>query len=238
MRLHGLPGCEAGAARLWVGPGRSLVGKVAILQSSSCCWLAPCRRTPRPLPPLPTSRPHSSFVHSPAACRCPPGHGDIYPSLLGSGMLDRLIAGEPAQHSTAGTFLSFYIREACLPCCTTGCPSRHACMCCLCLLPSPVLRLLCAAPAHTHHPKLLPLHRLLPPPCTWRPPPADGNTYLFVSNSDNLGATLDLDLLAHFAGTDAGFLMEVRLLLLLRFGGVCLLRNSTASRAACPGQAD
>lgn len=23
--------------------------------------------------------------------RCPPGHGDIYPSLLGSGMLDRLI---------------------------------------------------------------------------------------------------------------------------------------------------
>ena len=39
--------------------------------------------------------------------------------------------------------------------------------------------------------------------------PADGITYLFVSNSDNLGATLDLDLLAHFAGTDAGFLMEV-----------------------------
>ena len=25
--------------------------------------------------------------------RCPPGHGDIYPSLLGSGMLDRLIDG-------------------------------------------------------------------------------------------------------------------------------------------------
>eukprot|EP00798_Chlamydomonas_sp_ICE-L_P024748 gene24748-10386_t len=23
--------------------------------------------------------------------RCPPGHGDIYPSLLGSGMLDKLI---------------------------------------------------------------------------------------------------------------------------------------------------
>lgn len=41
------------------------------------------------------------------------------------------------------------------------------------------------------------------------PPPADGITYLFVSNSDNLGATLDLGLLAHFAATDAGFLMEV-----------------------------
>ena len=25
------------------------------------------------------------------ACRCPPGHGDIYCSLLGSGMLDRLV---------------------------------------------------------------------------------------------------------------------------------------------------
>jgi UDP-N-acetylglucosamine pyrophosphorylase len=24
---------------------------------------------------------------------CPPGHGDIYPSLMGSGMLDKLIAG-------------------------------------------------------------------------------------------------------------------------------------------------
>ncbi|KAL4420192.1 hypothetical protein ABPG77_011408 [Micractinium sp. CCAP 211/92] len=60
---------------------------------------------------------------------CPPGHGDIYPSLLGSGMLDRLIA--------------------------------------------------------------------------------DGITYLFVSNSDNLGATLDLDLLAYFAGSGKGFLMEV-----------------------------
>jgi hypothetical protein len=31
-----------------------------------------------------------------------------------------------------------------------------------------------------------------------------------VSNSDNLGATLDLDLLAHFAHSDAGFMMEVR----------------------------
>lgn len=42
-------------------------------------------------------------------------------------------------------------------------------------------------------------------PCT----ATDGITYLFVSNSDNLGATLDLDLLAYFARTDKGFLMEV-----------------------------
>eukprot|EP00887_Chlorella_sp_A99_P004156 scaffold23.g4156.t1 len=33
--------------------------------------------------------------------------------------------------------------------------------------------------------------------------------YLFVSNSDNLGATLDLDLLAYFASSDSAFLMEV-----------------------------
>ncbi len=25
---------------------------------------------------------------------CPPGHGDIYPSLLGSGLLDELLSGE------------------------------------------------------------------------------------------------------------------------------------------------
>ena len=60
---------------------------------------------------------------------CPPGHGDIYPSLLGSGMLSRLIDA--------------------------------------------------------------------------------GVEYLFVSNSDNLGATLDVDLLVHFASSKAPFLMEV-----------------------------
>ena len=38
---------------------------------------------------------------------------------------------------------------------------------------------------------------------------ADGVKYLFVSNSDNLGATLDLDLLAYFASSDSAFLMEV-----------------------------
>ncbi|KAL6783866.1 UGP1 [Auxenochlorella protothecoides x Auxenochlorella symbiontica] len=60
---------------------------------------------------------------------CPPGHGDIYPSLLGSGMLDRLLK--------------------------------------------------------------------------------KGLKFLFVSNSDNLGATLDLDLLAYFASSDKSFVMEV-----------------------------
>lgn len=60
---------------------------------------------------------------------CPPGHGDLYPSLLGSGWLDRLLA--------------------------------------------------------------------------------DGVKYMFVSNSDNLGASLDLDLLAYFAASDKPFLMEV-----------------------------
>jgi len=59
----------------------------------------------------------------------PPGHGDIYPSLLGSGLLDRLLA--------------------------------------------------------------------------------EGARILFVSNSDNLGATLDLDLLSYFAESGLSFLMEV-----------------------------
>ena len=37
---------------------------------------------------------------------------------------------------------------------------------------------------------------------------ADGFMYMFVSNSDNLGATLDLSILTHFATTDAPFMME------------------------------
>jgi phosphoglucomutase len=37
---------------------------------------------------------------------------------------------------------------------------------------------------------------------------ADGYKYMFVSNSDNLGATLDLKILTHFATTDAPFMME------------------------------
>ena len=60
---------------------------------------------------------------------CPPGHGDLYPSLLGSGWLDRLLN--------------------------------------------------------------------------------DGVRFLFVSNADNLGASLDLRLLGYFAKSNAPFLMEV-----------------------------
>lgn len=60
---------------------------------------------------------------------CPPGHGDIYPSLLGSGLLDRLLAR--------------------------------------------------------------------------------GIKFMFVSNSDNLGATVDVKLLHYFADQDLSFLMEV-----------------------------
>jgi len=60
---------------------------------------------------------------------CPPGHGDIFPSLVGSGLLDHLLAR--------------------------------------------------------------------------------GITYMFVSNSDNLGATVDLKLLQYFASEELSFLMEV-----------------------------
>ena len=75
-----------------------------------------------------TMRP-ASYPQAPDMEWAPPGHGDIYPSLLGSGLLDSLLE--------------------------------------------------------------------------------DGVEYLFVSNSDNLGATLDLDLLHHFASSDKAFLMEV-----------------------------
>jgi len=37
---------------------------------------------------------------------------------------------------------------------------------------------------------------------------AGGYKYMFVSNSDNLGATLDLKILTHFATTDTPFMME------------------------------
>jgi len=78
---------------------------------------------------------------------CPPGHGDIYPSILGSGLLDRLLA--------------------------------------------------------------------------------DGKKYLFVSNADNLGATLDLWLLAFFAESGAPFLMEVtRRIGADRKGGHLAIRKS------------
>ncbi|HEX8371178.1 MAG TPA: UTP--glucose-1-phosphate uridylyltransferase [Chthoniobacterales bacterium] len=69
------------------------------------------------------------WPENPALEWCPPGHGDIYPSLSGSGLLDRLLA--------------------------------------------------------------------------------DGVKYLFVSNADNLGATLDPAILEYFAESDLSFLMEV-----------------------------
>jgi len=66
---------------------------------------------------------------NPAKEWCPPGHGDLYPALAGTGMLDQLLK--------------------------------------------------------------------------------DGVKYMFVSNSDNLGATLDIDLLNYFADSDKSFIMEV-----------------------------
>eukprot|EP00551_Chaetoceros_affinis_P004053 CAMPEP_0203680790 /NCGR_PEP_ID=MMETSP0090-20130426/40614_1 /ASSEMBLY_ACC=CAM_ASM_001088 /TAXON_ID=426623 /ORGANISM="Chaetoceros affinis, Strain CCMP159" /LENGTH=1059 /DNA_ID=CAMNT_0050549027 /DNA_START=51 /DNA_END=3230 /DNA_ORIENTATION=+ len=74
-------------------------------------------------------------TYEPAVCEtdssnewCPPGHGDLYAALVGSGSLDNLLAA--------------------------------------------------------------------------------GYKYMFVSNSDNLGATLDLKILSHFSAVDAPFMME------------------------------
>mmetsp|Transcript_7242 Transcript_7242/g.10232 ORF Transcript_7242/g.10232 Transcript_7242/m.10232 type:complete len:475 (+) Transcript_7242:102-1526(+) len=74
-------------------------------------------------------------TYEPAQCEsnpsnewCPPGHGDLYAALVGSGRLDALLK--------------------------------------------------------------------------------DGFKYMFVSNSDNLGATLDLSILTHFATSDSPFMME------------------------------
>lgn len=99
-----------------------------------------------------------SWPENPQLEWCPPGHGDLYPSLLGSGLLERLLA--------------------------------------------------------------------------------NGVKYLFVSNADNLGATLDLRLLGYFAGSGKALLMEAAQRtasdrkgghLALR-GGKLLLRES----AQCP----
>ena len=78
---------------------------------------------------------HPGFKTQPATCEtnpsnewCPPGHGDLYAALVGSGSLDRLLK--------------------------------------------------------------------------------DGYKYMFVSNSDNLGASLDLGILAYFAQKNLPFMME------------------------------
>jgi len=91
---------------------------------------------------------------------CPPGHGDIYPSLLGSGLLGKLLS--------------------------------------------------------------------------------EGKEFLFVSNSDNLGATLDLRLLDFFASSGAPFLMEVTARTAADRKGGHLARRKTDQRlllresAQCP----
>lgn len=93
-----------------------------------------------------TYRP-ASWPSSPDQEWCPPGHGDIYPALLGSGWLDKLLAS--------------------------------------------------------------------------------GIKYAFVSNSDNLGATLDPALLAWFAQSEAPFAMEVtRRTAADKKGGHLALRHS------------
>ena len=108
-----------------------------------------------------------AFPADPELEWCPPGHGDIYAALSGSGMLDRLIGAEEGWESVWER--GERMREQC--------PRRRA-------DPSP--------------------------PSPPRPPPsADGVVHLFVSNSDNLGATLDTTLLAHAAASGAGFVMEV-----------------------------
>jgi UDP-N-acetylglucosamine pyrophosphorylase len=71
----------------------------------------------------------ASWPENPDHEWCPPGHGDLYPAMLGSGTLDKLLGS--------------------------------------------------------------------------------GMKYMFVSNSDNLGATMDLKVLTHFADSGAPFMMEV-----------------------------
>merc|ERR1712190_136580 len=71
----------------------------------------------------------ASWPDEPSHEWCPPGHGDLYPAMLGSGTLDKLLSM--------------------------------------------------------------------------------GFNYMFVSNSDNLGAVLDLKLLTYFAQSKAPFMMEV-----------------------------
>ena len=91
---------------------------------------------------------------------CPPGHGDLYPALLGSGTLDRLLA--------------------------------------------------------------------------------QGFKYMFVSNSDNLGATMDLKLLTWFAESRAPFAMECaqRTDADKKGGHLCKLGSKLALResAQCPDE--
>jgi UDP-N-acetylglucosamine pyrophosphorylase len=101
-----------------------------------------------------------SWLQDPELEWCPPGHGDLYPSLLGSGLMDRLLA--------------------------------------------------------------------------------KGVRVLFVSNSDNLGATVDLTLLRFFVESGLSFLMEVAVRTAADRKGGHLARNRETGRlllresAQCP----
>merc|ERR1719174_2156048 len=102
----------------------------------------------------------ASWEKDPSHEWCPPGHGDLYPAMLGSGTLDKLLK--------------------------------------------------------------------------------KGLKYMFVSNSDNLGATMDLKILTHFVNSGAPFMMEVAArtdadkkgghLAKMKAGGGLTLRES----AQCP----
>ena len=102
----------------------------------------------------------ASWPSSAAMEWCPPGHGDLYPALLGSGMLDKLLAA--------------------------------------------------------------------------------GFKYMFVSNSDNLGATMDLKLLTWFAKSGAPFAMECaqRTDADKKGGHLCRMGSKLALResAQCPDE--
>ena len=61
-----------------------------------------------------------------------------------------------------------------------------------------------------------------------------GFKYMFVSNSDNLGATMDLKLLTWFAGTSAPFAMECAQRTDADKKGGHLAQDASPRAAACP----
>lgn len=77
----------------WVGAAELL--ELIEAAPLSCPPLPPCRKAVSCVSAelWMLCQPHTHPVDVCNGRRCPPGHGDIYPSLLGSGMLDRLIAG-------------------------------------------------------------------------------------------------------------------------------------------------
>ena len=59
---------------------------------------------------------------------------------------------------------------------------------------------------------------------------AEGKEYLFVSNSDNLGATIDLSILSYLAASGAGFVMEVTPKTLADVKGGTLIWNTAEQK--------